>query len=73
MSFRKKHYQTLQTLLIGRQFRPLGYLLGGVQVLDVVDVYVPQQDEALDVVRVVLDQLVEEGRRLEGSLVVRQE
>lgn len=48
-------------------------LLGGVQVLDVVDVDVAEEDEALDVVGVVLDQLVEEGRRLQGPHVVRQE
>lgn len=48
-------------------------LLGGVQVLDVVDVDVAEEDEALDVIGVVLDQLVEEGRRLQGPHVVRQE
>lgn len=49
------------------------YILGCVQVLDVVDVNVAEQNQTLDVLRMVFDQLVEERCRFQWPMIVRQQ
>lgn len=51
----------------------VAHIFSSINVLDVVDVNVTEQDETLDVVGMVSDELVEEGRRLERSVVVGQQ
>lgn len=49
------------------------YILRRIQVLDVVDVDITQQNQSLDMIRVILDQLIEERCRLEWSVVIGQQ
>lgn len=49
------------------------YILCRIQILDIIDVNVPEQYQPLDVVRMVLDELIEKRRRLQGPLIVRQQ
>lgn len=49
------------------------YVLGCIQVFDVVDVNVPQQYQPFDVIWMILHQLIEEWGRLQRSVIVCQQ
>lgn len=51
----------------------VAYVFRCIQIFDVIDVNISEQYKPLDVIRMVLHQLIEEGRRLQRSLIVCKE